>query len=69
MNARDRMATMKAGPGPHRRAYEQFHHRGKALEATAWQRLVAAAGGKDKVASYCSERPARATAEPGKRGG
>ncbi|MFE6552573.1 hypothetical protein ACFVHS_29805 [Streptomyces sp. NPDC057746] len=53
----------------HCRAYEQFHNRGKALEATAWQRLVAAAGGNDKVASYCSERLARATAEPGKRGG
>lgn len=52
----------------HCRAYEQSGNRGKALEATAWQRLVAAAGGRDKVASYCSERLARATAEPGKQG-
>ncbi|MFI6492290.1 hypothetical protein [Streptomyces sp. NPDC050564] len=48
----------------HCRAYEQVKDRGKALDATTWQRLVAAAGGKDKVAAYCSEQLARATAEP-----
>ncbi|GGN56318.1 hypothetical protein GCM10011579_017220 [Streptomyces albiflavescens] len=48
----------------HCRAYEQVRDRGKALDATAWQRLVAAAGGKDKVAAYCSEQLARATATP-----
>ncbi|GAA3775890.1 hypothetical protein [Streptomyces chiangmaiensis] len=52
----------------HCRAYEQTKNRGKALEATAWQRLVAAAGGEDKVTAYCSERLARATAEPNKPG-
>ncbi|MEU1445955.1 MULTISPECIES: hypothetical protein [Streptomyces] len=48
----------------HCRAYEQVKDRGKALDARAWQRLVTAAGGKDKVAAYCSEQLARATAEP-----
>lgn len=46
----------------HCRAYEQVAGRGKALEAKAWQRLVADAGGKDKVAAYCSRELARATA-------
>ncbi|MDX3758923.1 MULTISPECIES: hypothetical protein [Streptomyces] len=48
----------------HCRAYEQVKDRGKALDARAWQRLVTAAGGKDKVAAYCSEQLARATATP-----
>ncbi|MEU6589749.1 hypothetical protein ABZ923_11075 [Streptomyces sp. NPDC046881] len=48
----------------HCRAYEQLEDRGKALDATAWRRLVAAAGGKDKVTAYCSEQLARATAKP-----
>ncbi|WP_405812690.1 hypothetical protein OG241_00305 [Streptomyces sp. NBC_01390] len=46
------------------RAYEQVKDRGKALDATAWQQLVAAAGGKDKVAAYCSGQLAQATAAP-----
>ncbi|MEV6055282.1 hypothetical protein [Streptomyces sp. NPDC052107] len=50
----------------HCRAYEQVESRGKALDATAWRRLVTAAGGKDKVAAYCSEQLRRATATPGK---
>ncbi|MFJ9871109.1 hypothetical protein [Streptomyces sp. NPDC101165] len=44
----------------HCRAYEQVKDRGKALDATAWQRLVAAAGGEENVAGYCAERIARA---------
>ena len=40
----------------HCRAYEQVQGHGKALDSTAWQRLVAAAGGEDKVAAYCSEQ-------------
>ncbi|MFF4724987.1 hypothetical protein ACFY3M_06560 [Streptomyces mirabilis] len=48
----------------HCRAYEQVKDRGKALDARAWQRLVTAAGGKEKVAAYCSEQLARATAAP-----
>ncbi|GHI05446.1 hypothetical protein AQI88_22610 [Streptomyces cellostaticus] len=38
----------------HCRAYEQVQGRGKALDATAWQRLVTAAGGEKKVAAYCA---------------
>ncbi|MGW2746895.1 hypothetical protein [Streptomyces sp. NPDC001450] len=58
------------GPSPaqdteaHCRSYEQVKGPGKALDARAWQQLVAAAGGQDKVASYCSEQLARATATP-----
>lgn len=48
----------------HCRAYKQVEGHGKALDATAWQRLIAAAGGKDKVAAYCSEQLTRATAPP-----
>jgi hypothetical protein len=53
----------------HCRAYEQVKDRGKALDARAWQHLVAAAGGKDKVAAYCSEQLARATAAPSRPAG
>ncbi|MFI8240898.1 hypothetical protein ACIF83_27080 [Streptomyces sp. NPDC085866] len=42
------------------RAYEQVKDHGKALGATAWQRLVTAAGGEENVAGYCAERIARA---------
>jgi hypothetical protein len=52
----------------HCRAYEQIKDRGKALEATAWQRLIAAAGGKDKVAAYCTDQLARAAAASSKPG-
>jgi hypothetical protein len=48
----------------HCRAYEQVRSRGKALDATAWQRLVTAAGGEDKVAAYCSDQLTRTTATP-----
>ncbi|MEV5878476.1 hypothetical protein AB0L75_30480 [Streptomyces sp. NPDC052101] len=62
------------GPGPtdrpssardtaaHCRAYEHVEKRGKALDARAWQRLVAAAGGKNEVTAYCSEQLRRAAA-------
>ncbi|MFC8099371.1 hypothetical protein [Streptomyces sp. NPDC057363] len=39
------------------RAYERLEGRGKALDAPVWQRLVAAAGEEENVASYCAERP------------
>lgn len=44
------------------RAYDQVEGRGNALDSTAWQRLVTAAGGEDKVAAYCAEQLARAAA-------
>ncbi|MFD5949637.1 hypothetical protein ACFWAZ_26655 [Streptomyces collinus] len=50
------------------RAYERVEGRGKALDATAWQRLVAAAGGEDEVEEYCAERLAAATPAPGRSG-
>lgn len=40
----------------HCRAYERVKGRGKALNSTAWQRLVEAAGGEDKVAAYCAQQ-------------
>lgn len=64
------------GPAPaqdteaHCRAYEQVQGgHGKALDAEVRQQLVAAAGGKNEVAAYCSEQLARATAAPGRSAG
>ncbi|MFE5187296.1 hypothetical protein [Streptomyces sp. NPDC056628] len=51
------------------RAYGKVAGRGKALESTAWQRLVTAAGGEDKVAAYCADRLATASAQPGRTPG
>ncbi|WP_225825132.1 hypothetical protein [Streptomyces naphthomycinicus] len=44
----------------HCRAWAQAGKGGGALEATAWQRLVAAAGGRENVAAYCAARTAPA---------
>lgn len=38
----------------HCRAYERVRDKGQALEATAWRRLVEAAGGVDEVPAYCA---------------
>lgn len=38
----------------HCRAYEKIKSRGQALNATAWQRLLRAAGGEQQVAGYCA---------------
>ncbi|MFF7971767.1 hypothetical protein, partial [Streptomyces sp. NPDC007905] len=43
----------------HCRAYEQVKDHGKALDATAWQRLVTAAGGEQNIAAYCAAQLAR----------
>jgi hypothetical protein len=48
----------------HCRAYEKVRGNGRALDSTAWQRLIAAAGGEEKVSAYCSEQLAGATAAP-----
>ncbi|MFF0010459.1 hypothetical protein [Streptomyces sp. NPDC005374] len=40
----------------HCRAYEKLRGRGKALDSTAFQRLVAAAGGEADVGAYCAAR-------------
>ncbi|MGW7423036.1 hypothetical protein ACWGJB_23825 [Streptomyces sp. NPDC054813] len=64
----DRPATAQDTEA-HCRAYEQVQGHGKALGATAWQRLVAAAGGTDKVAAYCSDQLAQAPAKPSRSAG
>ncbi|MEV6170949.1 hypothetical protein AB0L99_22290 [Streptomyces sp. NPDC051954] len=56
----DRPATAKDTEA-HCRAYEQVKGNGKALESTAWQRLIEAAGGEDGVAAYCAEQLAQTT--------
>ncbi|MFF3616889.1 hypothetical protein [Streptomyces sp. NPDC002580] len=40
----------------HCRAYVSVGRRGNALNATAWRRLVTAAGGEDEVEAYCAGR-------------
>ncbi|MEU3887582.1 hypothetical protein [Streptomyces sp. NPDC029041] len=47
------------------RAYEDVRQRGKTMEATAWRRLVAAAGGESNVTAYCAGR----LGEPQGKGG
>lgn len=39
----------------HCRAFENVKDRGNALNSTAWQRLVRAAGGEQQVAAYCGQ--------------
>ncbi|MEU1182149.1 hypothetical protein ABZ464_31840 [Streptomyces sp. NPDC005820] len=56
---RDRPVTAKDTEA-HCRAYEQVKERGKALDATAWQRLVTAAGGEENVEAYCAAQTASA---------
>ncbi|MBX9364623.1 hypothetical protein [Streptomyces sp. WAC04114] len=51
----DRPATAQDTEA-HCRAYERVGRRGKAMEATSWQRLVAAAGGERNVTAYCAEQ-------------
>ncbi|KOV63818.1 hypothetical protein ADL00_23080 [Streptomyces sp. AS58] len=47
----------------HCRAYERVAGRGRALEATAWQRLIESAGGAPHVQAYCAEVLAKAPAK------
>ncbi|MDX3568776.1 hypothetical protein [Streptomyces sp. ID05-47C] len=51
------------------RAYDQVAGRGKALDATAWQRLLAAAGGEENVTAYCAAHTASAAPAPENSGG
>ncbi|PPS77989.1 hypothetical protein BV882_01695 [Streptomyces sp. 46] len=53
----------------HCRAYEKAGRRGRVMDATAWQRLVAAAGGERHVTAYCAEQAARSDARPGRTAG
>ncbi|MET9380969.1 hypothetical protein ABZY09_07710 [Streptomyces sp. NPDC002928] len=43
----------------HCRAYASVEGRGKAVNSTAWQRLVTAAGGSENVAAYCADQLAQ----------
>ncbi|MFF4502273.1 hypothetical protein [Streptomyces sp. NPDC001401] len=54
----------------HCRAYENVKGNGNALDSTAWQRLITAAGGEKNVAAYCAAQLAQATAtgNPGNSG-
>jgi hypothetical protein len=53
----------------HCRAYEHVAGRGKALNSTAWQRLIDAAGGEDNVAAYCAEQLGEDATSTGKKKG
>ncbi|MCL7381961.1 hypothetical protein [Streptomyces sp. 35G-GA-8] len=44
----------------HCRAYESVRGRGNAVNSTAWQRLITAAGGAENVTAYCADRLAQA---------
>ncbi|MCI3275974.1 hypothetical protein [Streptomyces cylindrosporus] len=57
----DRPATAK-DTAAHCRAYENVKDSGKALQSTAWQRLIEAAGGEQNVAAYCAEQLGEPTA-------
>jgi hypothetical protein len=48
----------------HCRAYESVKGRGNALNSTAWQRLITAAGGEENVAAYCAEQLSEDTELP-----
>ncbi|WP_405869804.1 MULTISPECIES: hypothetical protein [unclassified Streptomyces] len=56
----DRPVTAKDTEA-HCRAYEKVDGHGNALDSTAWQRLIAAAGGEGKVTAYCAEQLGQAT--------
>ncbi|WP_432026355.1 hypothetical protein [Streptomyces sp. 1222.5] len=46
----------------HCRAYQEIGKHGHALDSTAWQQPVVAAGGKNEVAAYCSAQLPHTTA-------
>ncbi|GHA14448.1 hypothetical protein GCM10010372_12620 [Streptomyces tauricus] len=53
----------------HCRAYDSVKKRGKALDSTAWQRLVRAAGGEDEVAAYCAAQSTEAKEKKNSKSG
>ncbi|MFJ9540473.1 hypothetical protein ACIRPX_24810 [Streptomyces sp. NPDC101225] len=60
-DAPDRPETAKDAEA-HCQAYEKVKDSGQAMESTAWQRLIAAAGGEENVAAYCAAELAEPTA-------
>ncbi|OAH13192.1 hypothetical protein [Streptomyces jeddahensis] len=70
--AGDRGRDKAAGPGNGKalcRAYASAQGRGRALDATAWRRLVDAAGGEASVKAYCDKRLAPGKGAKKKRTG
>ncbi|MGW3205968.1 hypothetical protein [Streptomyces sp. NPDC001135] len=63
----DRPATARDTVA-HCRTYERAGERGGALDSTAWQRLVTAAGGEDEVGAYCAAQVAPAPQKHGSPG-
>ncbi|MEU6574962.1 hypothetical protein [Streptomyces sp. NPDC046805] len=53
----------------HCRAYEHVKDRGKAIDATSWRRLVAAAGGEKNVEAYCAAQLGQAAGDGADKGG
>jgi len=51
----------------HCAAYERVKGNGKALQSTAWQRLINAAGGEQNVAAYCARQLEQNTAKKPKK--
>ncbi|MFE1249191.1 hypothetical protein [Streptomyces sp. NPDC058735] len=49
----------------HCRAYEEAGGRGRSMDATAWQRLVDAAGGERNITAYCTGQSEPDDAKPG----
>ncbi|MFF3884893.1 hypothetical protein [Streptomyces sp. NPDC001914] len=52
----------------HCRAYASVRDRGKALDASSWQRLVTAAGGEDEVEAFCAGQLAARSGTKGAKG-
>ncbi|MEW2398604.1 hypothetical protein [Streptomyces sp. NPDC046862] len=52
----------------HCRAYEKVKDSGKALDATAWQRLIDAAGGEANVDAYCARQLGESDRDGGSQG-
>ncbi|GGX38985.1 hypothetical protein GCM10010515_01620 [Streptomyces fructofermentans] len=53
----------------HCRAYSSVEGRGRALDSTAWRRLVRAAGGEEHVEEFCAGLPAAAGGKRDSGGG
>ncbi|WP_424894056.1 hypothetical protein [Streptomyces sp. SAI-195] len=59
-----RRRTVRPPPGtprPTAAPTNDWRRRGRARDATAWQRLVTAAGGAEHVEAHCADRPATET--------
>ncbi|MEV2231498.1 hypothetical protein AB0H69_23355 [Streptomyces phaeochromogenes] len=57
-SAQDTEAHCRAYDSVKKRGKERGKERGQALDSTAWQRLIQAAGGAENVEAYCAEQSA-----------